>query len=125
MATPVRHILPAFLLLVLGWVGVHAAEHEGWIHGVLHSHACDHQCPDDGAPCADRAHHDACLCHAHGDTLPCVEAQVPAAKPPSVARAPEVHFVWVSLAVVAGTVFHDAPWLPPPQVGSAVAPLLL
>jgi hypothetical protein len=74
-------LFAAGLLLLLGAVLGHAAEHEGWIKGLFHCSAVEAcHAEDDAAPCDNGG------CHSH-DEIDSPDLALPAAPAPEMLRA--------------------------------------
>lgn len=80
-------LFPTCLLLLLGAVLGHAAEHDGWFNGLFHCHAAE-ACHADDAPCDDAA------CHSHDEAAPGFALPSTASPSLDLARAaPDFHVI--------------------------------
>ena len=98
MSLQPRRLFLTLALLVLGAVFGHAAEHEGWLHGVFHDASVE-TCGHSHADCPSHDH-DRATCECHGPAagvlpasfaasiLPAVNGDVLASDPRVVARVP-------------------------------------
>jgi hypothetical protein len=117
-------LFTASLLLILGAVLGHAAEHEGWLRGVFHCSSVDicHG-DDDGAPC------DSAACHSH-DEPAAVDLAMPPAPSIESARAileaPSLVRILCPIAA-AESLRPDIPIAPPPPAAwtAGCRPLLI